>query len=184
VHNFGTCVWRTDAQWQLPGKKSVSTQEKSDFAIALRFSKCRRKEYWISPKTCSSGRLHNHHLQLTPISAPLRVHLNSAHPYLDEIFFPIKLKIIWPPVVTLLSDLYSHITLATTLIQSSSGCTGTEFVRIYRKRVFGVLMASNQPQSKRGRRLPTVFQWLWGGTGDSRDTSNLVANVSLGCFIL
>ena len=118
MHNFGTCVWRTDAQWQLPGKKSVSTQEKSDFAIALRFSKCRRKEYWISPKTCSSGRLHNHHLQLTPISAPLRVHLNSAHPYLDEIFFPIKLKIIWPPVVTLLSDLYSHITLATTLNSS------------------------------------------------------------------
>jgi len=31
VHNFGTCVWRTAAQWRLPGKKRVSTQEKSDF---------------------------------------------------------------------------------------------------------------------------------------------------------
>ena len=39
VHNFGTCVWRTDAQWRLPKKKRVSTQEKSDCAIALRFSK-------------------------------------------------------------------------------------------------------------------------------------------------
>jgi len=35
----GTCVWRTAAQWRLPGKKRVSTQEKSDFAIALRFNK-------------------------------------------------------------------------------------------------------------------------------------------------
>ena len=33
MHNFGTCVWRTDAQWQLPGKKRVSTQEKSDFVL-------------------------------------------------------------------------------------------------------------------------------------------------------
>jgi len=29
----------TDAQWRLPEKKRISTQEKSDFAIALRFSK-------------------------------------------------------------------------------------------------------------------------------------------------
>ena len=39
VHNFGTCAWRTEAQWQIPGKKRVSTQEKSDFAMALRFFK-------------------------------------------------------------------------------------------------------------------------------------------------
>ena len=39
VHNFGTCAWRTEAQWQIPGRKRVSTQEKSDFAIALRFFK-------------------------------------------------------------------------------------------------------------------------------------------------
>jgi len=25
MHKFGTCVWRTDAQWRLPGKKRVST---------------------------------------------------------------------------------------------------------------------------------------------------------------
>jgi len=36
LHNFGTCVWRTEAQWRLPEKKRVSTQ---DFVIALRFSK-------------------------------------------------------------------------------------------------------------------------------------------------
>ena len=39
VHNFGTCVWRTAAQWRPPEKKGVSTQEKSDFANALRSSK-------------------------------------------------------------------------------------------------------------------------------------------------
>jgi len=39
VHNFGTCVWRTASQWRLPGKKRVSTQEKLDFVVALRFSK-------------------------------------------------------------------------------------------------------------------------------------------------
>ena len=39
VHIFGTCVWRTAAQWRFPGKKRVSTQEKSGFVIALRFSK-------------------------------------------------------------------------------------------------------------------------------------------------
>jgi len=39
VHNFGTCVYRTDAHWRLPKKPHVSTQGKSDFAIALQFSK-------------------------------------------------------------------------------------------------------------------------------------------------
>jgi len=28
VHNFGTCVWRTDAQWQLP-KKNVFRRRKN-----------------------------------------------------------------------------------------------------------------------------------------------------------
>jgi len=36
VQNFGTCVWRTDAQWRLRKKERVSTPENSDFAIALR----------------------------------------------------------------------------------------------------------------------------------------------------
>ena len=39
VHNFGTCVWRTATQWRLPEKKRVSTQEKSEFVVALWFSK-------------------------------------------------------------------------------------------------------------------------------------------------
>jgi len=30
--------WKTPAQWRLPKKKRVSTQEKSEFGIALRFS--------------------------------------------------------------------------------------------------------------------------------------------------
>jgi len=38
VHSFGTCVWRTTAQWRLPEKKRVSTQEKSDFSyVKARF---------------------------------------------------------------------------------------------------------------------------------------------------
>ena len=39
MRKIGTCVWRTAAQWRLPGKKRFSTQEKLDFAIALLFSK-------------------------------------------------------------------------------------------------------------------------------------------------
>ena len=39
MYNFGTCVWRTATQWRLLGKKRVSTQEKSDVVIALRFFK-------------------------------------------------------------------------------------------------------------------------------------------------
>jgi len=41
VHNFGTCIWRTEAQWRLPEKKRVSTQEKSDFVIPLHHGKIR-----------------------------------------------------------------------------------------------------------------------------------------------
>jgi len=39
VHHFGTCVWRTAAQWQNPNFPTSKHDCFSDFAIALRFSK-------------------------------------------------------------------------------------------------------------------------------------------------
>ena len=51
--------------------------------------------------------------------------------------------------------------------------TETRFVHTYALIFFSmVLTTSSQPQSKRGRGHPSVYQRLWGGKGDSRDTSN------------
>jgi len=53
VHNFDTWFWKTAVRWRLPGKKSVWTQEKSDFAIVLWFFKrkyrsCAQTQFLVS----------------------------------------------------------------------------------------------------------------------------------------
>ena len=58
MHNFGTCIWRTDAQWRLPGKNVFRRRKNRILPLRCELHLSKLRKLVISKKNGNQGSLY------------------------------------------------------------------------------------------------------------------------------